>query len=174
VASDELPDGLVVAGADGRVVVWNSAAVRITGIPAMAALGHPLSVALPLDNRDGRRWWECIDPWHGLATRTGHRERSLMLPSGREVLVTARFVREQPLGPVVRVVVGLRDAGARLRDDRNRAELVSTVAHELRSPADERQGLHRDSAGQVGPLHRRAEAADARDGRRRRRPGDPL
>ena len=46
------------------------------------------------------RWWACTDPWGGLAIRTGHRERLLIIPGGGEVLVTARYVRPGRSQPV--------------------------------------------------------------------------
>ncbi len=108
---------------------------------ASDVLGKHLEDALPFEDASGRRWWECVNPYGGLATRTGHPERALLLPDGTEVLVTAKFVRGQRLAPVTRVVVGLRDTHARRREDTERAELVSTVAHELRSPLTSVKGF---------------------------------
>ena len=138
---DDLPDGVLVADAGGTVVVFNRAAERITGLARVDVLGVPLPAALPLTDNDGRRWWECVDPYSGLAIRTGHAERTLTLPGGDDVLVTSAFVRDQRLGDVRAVVVGLRDTHARARDERSRAELISTVAHELRSPLTSVKGF---------------------------------
>ncbi|MFF1867927.1 PAS domain-containing sensor histidine kinase [Streptomyces sp. CB03911] len=138
---DDLPDGLVIAGADGRVVCFNSAATRLTGIAPGAALGSPLAAALPLEDLDGRRWWQLTDPYGGLATRTGQPERNLLLPGGREVLVSARYVREHPRGPLLRVVIALRGTEERRRTERSHAELIATVAHELRSPLTSVKGF---------------------------------
>ncbi len=138
---DDLPDGVVVADARGSVVLFNAAATRITGTASEDAVGKHLSDVLPLEDSDGRDWWRCVDPYAGLRTRTGHPERALRLPDGREVLVTARFVRPDRLGPVERLVIGLRDTHARRREDTSRAELVSTVAHELRSPLTSVKGF---------------------------------
>ncbi len=88
--ADELPDGLVVADDTGHVVLVNRAAVRLLRVDRDAVLGKPLPDVLPLQDLDGRSWWECVDPYGGLATRTGHPERSLTLPNGRELLVTSR------------------------------------------------------------------------------------
>ncbi|MFD7326061.1 ATP-binding protein [Streptomyces sp. NPDC059875] len=138
---DELPDGLVVADATGRVVCFNAAASRITSVPGHQALGLPLEQALPLEDLKGRRWWTLTDPYGGLATRRGQPERNLLLPGGREVLVSARYVREHPTGPVCRVVVSLRGTEARRRTERSHAELIATVAHELRSPLTSVKGF---------------------------------
>ncbi|MFG3498459.1 ATP-binding protein [Streptomyces sp. NPDC047928] len=138
---DDLPDGLVVADAGGRVVCFNAAAVRLTAVPRARAMGRPLDEALPLEDLKGRRWWALTDPYGGLATRTGQPERNLLLPGNREVLVSARYVRDHPLGPVRRVVVSLRGTEARRRTERSHAELIATVAHELRSPLTSVKGF---------------------------------
>lgn len=136
---DELPDGVVIADRHGRIVVFNRAATRITGIDAPSALGRELADALPLEDLEGRNWWRCTDPYGGLAIRTGQPETHLLLPGGRDVLATARFVRDGR--DVQRVVVGLRDTSARARVERRHADLIATVAHELRSPLTSVKGF---------------------------------
>jgi signal transduction histidine kinase len=138
---DLLPDGLVVADEHGRVVCFNAAAERITAVPAAEALGQRLDKALPLEDLEGRRWWQVTDPYGGLAIRRRQPERNLLLPGGREVLVSAQYVRTEPTGPVHRVVVCLRDTEARRRTERSHAELIATVAHELRSPLTSVKGF---------------------------------
>lgn len=138
---DQLPDGLVVADEHRRVICFNAAAARITAVAAEDALGQRLEKALPLEDLEGRRWWELTDPYGGLAIRSRQPERNLLLPGGREVLVCAQYVRTRPTGPVRRVVVSLRDTEARRRTERSHAELIATVAHELRSPLTSVKGF---------------------------------
>lgn len=138
---DDLPDGLVVADETGRVICFNAAAARITAVRAADALGAPIEHALPLEDLEGRRWWQLTDPYGGLAIRVAQPERNLLLPGGREVLVSARYVRTRPTGPLRRLVVCLRDTEARRRTERSHAELIATVAHELRSPLTSVKGF---------------------------------
>lgn len=138
---DDLPDGLLVADHTGRVVCFNAAAARITALRPQDVLGLPVDQALPLEDLEGRRWWALTDPYGGLAIRAGQPERNLLLPGGREVLVAARYVRERPTGPVRRLVVTLRGTDARRRTERSHAELIATVAHELRSPLTSVKGF---------------------------------
>jgi PAS domain S-box-containing protein len=139
--ADELPDGLVVADETGRVVVFNRAAARLTGIAAEEAVGKFVSDVLRFRDDDSRDWWVFADPYHGLATRTRHPERSLFLADGTELLVSVGYVRDTRSGPVRRLVLTLRGAQQRARIERSRAELVSTVAHELRSPLTSVKGF---------------------------------
>jgi PAS domain S-box-containing protein len=155
--ADELPDGLVIADQAGQVVVFNAAAERLTGLRAGQAIGRELRAALPLADSDGRCWWQLSRPYDGLSIRTRHPERLMFLPDGTELLVTVGYVRmsrggpargaghgAEPLrgrGAVRKVIVTLRSAERRARAERLRADLVSTVAHELRSPLTSVKGF---------------------------------
>jgi signal transduction histidine kinase len=143
-AYDELPDGVVVVDATGTVVEVNLAAARILQAGADQVVGRGLAEVLPLVDAQNRDWWACSDPFGGLDTRTRQPERALQVASGplkgRELLVTASYVRDDRKA-LQRVVVSLRDNRARERTDRSRADLVSTVAHELRSPLTSVKGF---------------------------------
>jgi signal transduction histidine kinase len=149
VFADELPDGVVVADEVGRIVVFNRVAARLTGLDPREVIGKFVFDVLPLRDADGNDWWLFADPYHGLATRTRHPERSLYLATGTEVLVSVGYVREgrsrkpgtSKPGAVRRLIITLRGAQQRERLERSRAELVSTVAHELRSPLTSVKGF---------------------------------
>ena len=82
-----------MAGPDGRVTVLNRAARRLLGTTG-DPLGRDYREVLPLVDSAGTDWWSVVSPYRGLANRTGHPERQLELAgSGREFLVTARYVR---------------------------------------------------------------------------------
>lgn len=129
-----LPDGLVIVGRDRRIHFANAEALRILDCDESDLVGRALSEGLPLTDKYGRDWWAHTDPWNGLASRPGHREKLLVAPKGQDVLVTARYVRADGDHTVERVILGLRDAEARQRAERDQATVLSTVAHELRAP----------------------------------------
>ncbi len=132
---DDLPDGVVVADADAVVVVISAVAVSMLGWASPdEARGRPLAEVLRLQGRDGQDWVRCNSPYVGLRTRTAIPEQSWLLPDGTEVLVTARLHRDAPRGGVSRLAISIRSGRGRARLDRERSDLVATVAHELRSP----------------------------------------
>ncbi|CAN5549657.1 ATP-binding protein [soil metagenome] len=128
---DDLPDGVVVADADGTVSAINSVAARLLRLGD--GVGKQLSDVVLLQDRAGNSWFACTDPYTGLATRSGLTEQAWYLSDGTELLVTARLLRDTD-HRVRQVAVSLRSARARERLDRERSDLVATVAHELRSP----------------------------------------
>jgi len=131
-ALDLLADGAVIADADGVVTTMNAAARRLLG--GESGVGRHLSEVVLLQDRTGNSWFACADPYGGLATRRRLSEQAWYLSDGTELLITAGLVRESPGHPVTQVAVSLRSAHARERLDRERSDLVATVAHELRSP----------------------------------------
>ena len=72
----------MVADDAGRVVVFNRAAARLTGLATEEAIGKYVFDVLPFRDDDGRDWWMFVDPYNGLPTRTRHPERSLYLADG--------------------------------------------------------------------------------------------
>jgi len=142
-AYDELPDGVLVVDPAGRIVLVNPAAERLLGLSADSAVGGALVDVLPLVDETGRDWWACTDPFGGLASRSRQPERALQVSggpaAGRDLLVTAAYVREGRA--LTRLVICLRDTKTRERHERSRADLVSTVAHELRSPLTSVKGF---------------------------------
>src|SRR5258708_32639589 len=117
--------------------------VGVRGIRGDEDMGVSVDeVRLSRDN-SGRDWWRCTDAYGGIVIRKGHPEVRLLLPgSDRELLVTSRYVRKNgPATQVTGLVVSLRSSAARRRADRQQADLIATVAHELRSPLTSVKGF---------------------------------
>ena len=92
-ALDALPDGVVIADEDGVVRLVNDRAAVLLGTTREATEGRPLAEVVAVTNQEGAGWVACTRPYEGLVTRTGVPEQSWILPSGDEVLVTARIHR---------------------------------------------------------------------------------
>ena len=131
---NSLPDGAVIADAQRRVVAINDVAAGLLGTTREDAVGALLGEVLALQDREGRDWCSCNRPYDGLTTRTAVPEQSWLLPDGTEVLVVARIHRPTLSDSVQEVAVSIRSGRGQARLDRERSDLVATVAHELRSP----------------------------------------
>jgi len=145
-AYDDLPDGLLVADSADRVLLLNATGKRLLGSRAADPVGRAAAEVLPLRTPAGDDWWSCIGPTARLPGTSRSPERLLSVPGvpgptggDLELTVTMRWVKES--GALLRTVVAFRDTLVRSRGERSRADLVSTVAHELRSPLTSVKGF---------------------------------
>lgn len=129
---DAFPDGIIVAGPDERVILVNRRA-RHMGCMA-PEIGMHLHDAMPFDDLHGNHWFTCTQPYGGLTIRKRLSEQSWWAADGREFLIDASLVRDRPAGDVQRVIVTIRTARIRNQRDRQRSDMIATLAHELRSP----------------------------------------
>ena len=132
--ADLLPEGVVLADDAGVVTLVSERAATMLGTTIERCIGRPLAEVLALRDQDGQAWVACNAPYDGLGIRVAIPEQSWLLPDGTEVLVAARIHRPGPGSPVTGVAVTIRSGRGRARLDRERSDLVATVAHELRSP----------------------------------------
>ena len=113
-------DGIVAVDREGKIVLWNAAAERITGISSEEALGRTTSEALR---------WE-------LDSEAGQVERSISIRRGGRELwleVTEATMRD-PLDQVAGKIYTLRDVSADRFVEQAKSDFVSSVSHELRAP----------------------------------------
>src|SRR3954452_6340548 len=104
---DALPDGVVLAGPDGRVTLISKVAAAMLGVPG-DCVGQPLADVLGLRDQDGNAWVSHNQPYEGLSTRTAVPEQSWLVRNGEEVLVAARIHRPALDQPVSEVAVTIR------------------------------------------------------------------
>jgi PAS domain S-box-containing protein len=138
-----LPDGVVVVDAEGLVTYANPAAERLAHAGRDELTGRPIDDAVPLRDSAGNPFWTCTERLRRLPGVRRVPVRELHLVAGGEpspVDLTASFLRDGR-GRVVQTVCVLRDASARHRGDSQRGELISTLAHELRSPLTSVKGF---------------------------------
>ncbi|MDR7255769.1 signal transduction histidine kinase [Nocardioides sp. BE266] len=132
--ADYYPDGILGATREGVITLLNAQGAALLGVDSHEALGLPLDEVLRLLDQDGRTWLGVNRPFDSISIVRGMPEQSWLNASGEEVLTTATLVRDGHLGRVAGIAVGLRSGRGRALLDRERSDLVATVAHELRSP----------------------------------------
>jgi PAS domain S-box-containing protein len=117
-----IADGIVAVDRDGRVVLWNAAAARITGVTAEDALGRTPTEVL-------QRTLESPDD--GSAG-----DRLVPITRGREEvwLSISEAVMRDPAGVVAGRIFAFRDISGDRLVEQVKSDFVSTVSHELRTP----------------------------------------
>ena len=115
-------DGIVAVDRDGRVVLWNPAAERVTGVSQQDALGKTPTEALgrPLDAAGGVAGGSRLLP-----IRRGGEEVWLSL---------SEAVMTDPAGAVAGRIYAFRDISAERSVEQMKSDFVTTVSHELRTP----------------------------------------
>ena len=112
---ENIADGIVAVDREGKVVLWNRAAERATGVPPSEALGREPQQIL------GR-------------SLSG----SASVPIGRggteTWLSVTEAVMRDPAGAVAGRIFAFRDISADRAVEEMKSEFVSTVSHELRGP----------------------------------------
>jgi PAS domain S-box-containing protein len=117
-----IAEGIVAVDRDGKVVLWNSAAEVITGVPAAVALGRaPVDVL--------QRSLQSPD-------EGARGERLVPIMRGREEvwLSVTEAVMRDPLGGVAGRIFAFRDISSDRLVEQVKSDFVSTVSHELRTP----------------------------------------
>ncbi len=117
-----IADGIVAVDREGRVVLWNEAAERITGVQAVDALGKaPLQVLQrTLESEDG-------DP-------SGDRLVSIRRGDDEVWLSLTEAIMRDPAGAVAGRIFAFRDISTERIVERMKADFVAAVSHELRTP----------------------------------------
>jgi PAS domain S-box-containing protein len=117
-----IADGIVAVDREGRVVLWNEAAERITGVRATDAIGRSTEQILQRTLASGD------DTERGdrlLAIRRGDEDVWLSL--------TEAIMRD-PAGAVAGRIFAFRDISAERVVEQMKSDFVTAVSHELRTP----------------------------------------
>ena len=117
-----MADGIVAVDRDERIVLWNAAAERITGVPPEEALGRTVPEVLQreLRSESGGAAGDRLVP-----IRRGDNEVWLSLTEA---------VMRDPAGETAGRIFAFRDISAERVVEQMRSDFVSTVSHELRAP----------------------------------------
>jgi PAS domain S-box-containing protein len=117
-----IADGIVAVDRDGKVVLWNTAAEQITGVPAPEALERTPSDVLQRDLESDRE------------TPAGERFVSIRRGGDDIWLSLTEAIMRDPAGAVAGRIFAFRDISAERVVEQMKSEFVSNVSRELRSP----------------------------------------
>src|SRR5205085_2613065 len=128
-------DGIFVVAPDRRIMSWNPAMERITGTPAVAAVGSRLEDVIGDD--DGG-----LAGGRGSRAQVEVRDLPLVRADGsRRWLRYTRNAIQDRDGELKAYVVVARDITADLETEQLKADFVATVSHELRTPLTPLKGF---------------------------------
>jgi PAS domain S-box-containing protein len=115
-----IADGIVAVDRESRVVLWNAAAERITGISAADALARTVEEVLH----------------RGLSSSGEQPGRLVPIQRGAEEvwLSVTEAVMRDPAGAVAGRIFAFRDISADRLVEEMKSEFVASVSHELRGP----------------------------------------
>jgi len=127
-------DGVMVADADGKVILFNAAAERILELPRDQALGRRIDEMLGLYGSRAQEWMETVARWaHNPETHKADEYLAARLEIGPRIVsvhLSPVLMSDEFLG----TVSVFRDVTAEVEAERAKSEFVSTVSHELRTP----------------------------------------
>ena len=130
-----IADGVLVADAAGKIILFNAAAERILSLGRTQAVGRYLSDVLGLYGGKVRGWLDQVGVWQAQpASYQSGEFLSERLEIGRQVVSMHLSPVISPSREFLGVVSAFRDITAEVEADRAKSEFVSTVSHELRTP----------------------------------------
>jgi PAS domain S-box-containing protein len=118
-------DGVVLLDREGRVRFWNAASAAITGIRAVAIVGHRAEEVLPA-------WTELTRHAELADAETSGRARPVTVPI--ETPAGDRWISVAGVAFDEGVVYALRDVTDEQALEKARSDFVATASHELRTP----------------------------------------
>jgi PAS domain S-box-containing protein len=127
-------DGVLVADADGGVILFNVAAERILELPKEQALGRTTNEMLGLYGSQAQDWMEAVARWADQPdTYEAEEYLAAQLEIGERIVsvhLAPVLMGDEFLG----TVSVFRDVTIEVETERAKTEFVSTVSHELRTP----------------------------------------
>jgi len=120
-----IADGIVAVDREGRVVLWNDAAERITGVRAVDAMGRSTAHVL-------QRTLESGDETS--ADAGGDRLLSIRRGDDEVWLSLTEAIMRDPAGGVAGRIFAFRDISAERVVEQMKSDFVTAVSHELRTP----------------------------------------
>jgi PAS domain S-box-containing protein len=156
-----IADGVLVADADGQVILFNAACERILGLRRDEIMGRPITEYVGIYGAQGRAWIDSITRWSLDPTTYSPGDfatQRLELADKRVLSVTLAPVMtgDEYLGSVSLI----RDITREVEIDRMKSQIITHVSHELRTPLTPAKGwtdmLLLGAGGPLSPLQKQA------------------
>jgi PAS domain S-box-containing protein len=119
-----IADGIVAVDREGKVVLWNAAAERITGVRAAGALGRSTAEVLQ----------RALESDEGAGADAGDRLVSIRRGGDEVWLSLTEAVMHDPAGAVAGRIFAFRDISTERVVEQMKSDFVTAVSHELRTP----------------------------------------
>ena len=127
-------DGVIVADADGNIILFNAAAERILELPREQALGRTTGEMLGLYGSQARDWMETVARWAEQSETYAADEYLVAQLEIGDRIVSVHLAPVLMGDEFLCTVSVFRDITAEVEAERAKTEFVSTVSHELRTP----------------------------------------
>jgi len=137
---EAIADGVMVANAAGKVILFNAAAARILDTPRQAVLGRNIQDMLGLFGEASSSWATLAADWQSnrAGSEVTHIEEKLEIEDRVVSLHLAPVYRDIEFLGMVSV---FRDITRDVEVARMKSDFVSTVSHELRTPMTSIKGF---------------------------------
>ncbi|MBC8171274.1 MAG: PAS domain-containing protein, partial [Anaerolineae bacterium] len=138
---EAIADGVILSDADGKVILFNTAAERILGVPREQVLGQPLSKFTGIYGSSVAGWAQIIQD-HSSRAEFSFRDDFVdeRLTLG-EKIVSAHLSPVYTSDKLLGMVSVFRDITRDVEVDRMKSEFISSVSHELRTPLTSIKGF---------------------------------
>jgi PAS domain S-box-containing protein len=154
-----IADGVVVANAQGNVILLNAAAEEILGMSREEIAGRPIYELSGLYGAEDDTWLALTKEWAQALPAKGEPTSFESQFKTEEKVVSVHMapvlMRDEFLG----TVSVFRDITREVAVDRMKSELISTVSHQLRTPMTSIKGytdlLYLETVGEVNEAQRR-------------------